>query len=79
MTEMTTPSSGAAWTVIAQGERTILGAQGNAMEVMAVTFQLTDGTQATVNIPLAAYTPANVRQAIINKAATLADVNNLSG
>jgi hypothetical protein len=78
---MTTPDTTTpmpAWTVTAQQETTIINAAGNAVDVMHVTFQLPDGTQGSVNVPLSAYTAANVKKAIADKAATLDAVNNLT-
>lgn len=79
MSQPVAPPPSPAWTVTAQRETTIINPQGQAVDVMAVTFQLTDGTSATVNIPLSSYTAANTRAAINAKAATLDAVNNLSG
>lgn len=66
------------WTVTGQQETTIIGATGGAQEVMQVTFQLPDGTTGTVNVPLTAYTPDNVRKMIAAKAAVMHTINNLS-
>lgn len=70
--------SGPQWTVTSQTEATIINAAGNAVDVMRVSFQLADGTQASVNVPLSAYTADNVKAAIAAKADTLAAVNDLS-
>lgn len=78
MTQADTAPASPSWTVTAQRETTIINPQGQAVDVMAVTFQLTDGTSATVNVPLSSYTVDNVRAAINAKAATLAGVNGLS-
>lgn len=66
------------WTVTAQQEATIINPAGNAVDVMRVSFQLADGTQASVNVPLSAYSADNVRSAIAAKAETLDAVNGLS-
>jgi hypothetical protein len=79
MTEISTDGTAPTWQVIAQVERTILGVTGQATEVMAVTFQLANGTQATVNVPLVSYPPANVRAAIAAKAQAVAAVDQLTG
>lgn len=78
MTEPSTASTAPAWTVVAQSERTIVNAQGSAIDVMQVSFQLPDGTQGSVNVPLTSYTVDNVKAAIAAKAATLSAVNALA-
>lgn len=78
MTEPASTQPTPSWTVTNQAEKTIINSAGNAVDVMAITFQLADGTTATVNVPLSAYTPDNVRAAIAAKAATLDAVNNLT-
>jgi hypothetical protein len=77
---MTEPvaTSGPSWTVTSQVEATIINAAGNAVQVQTVYFTLADGTTASVNIPLNAYTVANVTQAIADKAAQLHAVNQLT-
>lgn len=66
------------WHVTSQAERSIIDQSGAPVNVMTVTFQLADGTVGSVNVPLTAYTPDNVRAAIAAKAATLDAVNNLT-
>lgn len=78
MTENTPSTTGPAWTVTTQAERTIISSTGDAIDVMQVGFQLADGTLGTVNVPLSAYTVDNVRAAITAKAAVLAGVGDLS-
>lgn len=78
VTDSTVAATGPAWSVVSQTEQTIVNAAGNAVDVMHVVFQLADGTQASVNVPLTAYTSANVMAAINAKAAQLHAVNNLT-
>lgn len=73
-----TTSTGPAWTVTGQVERTIIDTNGNAADVMVVSFTLEDGTTGTVNVPLNAYTVANVNAAILAKAQVIDGVNGLS-
>lgn len=78
MASMDTTSSGPAWTVNGQQEQTVITPNGQAQDVMVITFTLADGTVGTVNVPMAGYNVANVREAIAAKAATLHAVNQLS-
>lgn len=78
MTQPDAPATVPQWTVTSQVEATIINAAGNAVDVMKVGFQLPDGTQASVNVPLSAYTVPNVQAAIAAKAATLQGVNGLT-
>lgn len=78
MTSMDTTNSGPSWTVNGQQEQTIILPNGTPQDVMVVTFTLADGTVGTVNVPMAGYGVANVREAIAAKAATLHAVNQLS-
>lgn len=78
MTEMATGAGpGPAWTVQGQQEQTVIGPGGNPVDVVTVTFRLTDGTTGTVQVPIAAYTVTNVRDAILAKARVLDAVANL--
>lgn len=78
MAPTNTTSTGPAWTVTAQQEQTVIGPTGNAVDVMRVTFQLADGTQGSVNVPLSNYNADSARAAIAAKAQQLFDVQSLS-
>lgn len=77
MTQMANTPGTPAWVVTTQTESTKIGPSGNAQEVMTVGFRLPDGTQGSVDVPLAAYNVANVQTAIAAKAATMQAVLDL--
>lgn len=79
MTSMDTTNSGPGWTVNGQQEQTIITPNGQAQDVMVITFTLTDGTVGTVSVPMSGYNVENVRAAIAAKAAQLHAVNQLTG
>lgn len=66
-------------TVTAQTEATKIGTNGQAQQVMTVTFRLADGTVGSVDVPVGAYTVDNVRAMIAAKAAILDAVNQIAG
>lgn len=66
------------WTVTSQQEQVVIGPTGNAVDVMKIGFQLADGTQGSVNVPLSNYTAAAAQAAIAAKAQTLFDIQNLT-
>lgn len=67
------------WQVVSQQERTLPGPQGTIEDVVVVTFRMADGTTGTVNVPKAQYNAQNVRAAVANYAARLAEVSGLKG
>lgn len=73
----TAGSTGPSWTVQGQMEQTVIGPSGRPLDVMVVTFVLSDGTVGSVQVPVAAYTIANVQAAIAERAAVLDAIGNL--
>jgi hypothetical protein len=59
-------------------ETTAVVANGRAEQGWRVTFTTGDGTQGSVFLPLAEYTPDNVAAAITAQAAVLDAVSNLT-
>lgn len=77
MSDMNSGNAGPSWTVTSQTERTIISPAGTPQDIMVVTFTMSDGTQGSVQVPVAGYSVGNVRDAIAAKVATLADIANL--
>lgn len=67
------------WAVVGQIEQTVFNAQNVPSEVMHITYQLADGTQGSVNVPLSQYNVDSVRAAIAAKATVQAAVGSLTG
>lgn len=79
MPAQNTSPAGPAWTVTSQVERTVIGASGQPVDVVQVTYRLPDGTAGTVQVPAAGYSVDTVRAAITAAAQVRADVANLTG
>lgn len=68
-----------AWTVTGQQETADIGPDGIYVPGVRVSFRMASGQSGQVFVPNAAYTPDNVRQAIQDRADTLAAVAALQG
>lgn len=76
-TQGNAPVSG--WTVTSQQETFEQSPAGQIVRGRRVYFQLASGPTGSVFVPDAQYTPDNVRAAVAQAAAVLAQVQGLSG
>jgi hypothetical protein len=73
------PPAGTGWHVTSQQEGTQPGPSGTYTKGVTVYFTLDSGEQGSVFVPQATYNADNVRAAVSAKAATMAEVGQLSG
>lgn len=65
--------------VTQQVETTTIDQNGRVARVMEVSFTAPDGISGSVNVPVATYSVATARQAIMDHLATLQGVAGLTG
>lgn len=78
---MTNPNTTPATTWNVTGQQEGLGRNGNGPfePGITITFELSNGAHGQVFVPIAQYSPDNVRAIIAAKVATMVAVHNLSG
>lgn len=75
---MTTPNA-PAWVITGQLETADIGPQGTYVPGVRVSFRCANGQAGSVFVAQSDYTAENVRQAVADKAATMAAVAGLTG
>lgn len=67
------------WTVTSQQQTIQTDQSGRITRGVEVYFRLPSGTGGSVFVPESGYNPANVKAAIAQQAARMAEVDNLQG